>query len=861
MSTLITGRDPNAVTWPLLSYPKPASVVTQPSGYSNVGGTLFTELSDASDATYCNEKTANQYFRIPVQSITLPPGARMTTMSPYVRARLQASNTKYKDFLVGQGDHSSPGVAYKDNPGSWAHVNLTSAILPYSAPNKQVNSAGKLVTQDDFAKGQYIFFGLNTAYGSATATFGAIISQAYMRYAYDLPPTATITSPAPSSTVNDTAAPLIVWDYQDDFMPQARFQLTIVNTSTGLTVYDSGLVTSSDTFHQVTKNLPNGSYTVNLRVYQAWSGPGGDFPALTLATAGFTVSVLHLGAPRIGSVTQVVEHNEISVFPDVNLLDFDASTFDRSILSYFTSGCTIARATTPVRDGTGSCAMTMTATNGFIGTFLGAYTCQPGDSFKAAAYFNPLALTGRTGQVIIIWRDAAETYLSEADGPVVTLTASAWTQVALTGAVAPANAAFLQVLVKIDSAVSTNVIYVDDVGLWWTAGTNTIPSWTRGGFYEDTPNLLSYADSTFDGGSTIWTALPSDAVSQVAISATQAIHGSSSLLLNHAASATGTADVIAQLDTASYLPVNPGDVYTMVYSVRSSVSRSVSFGMQWFKADYTPSTTVHSTVTATTIANTWLINNTGSVTVPADAAFAVPYLYVIGVVGTSETHYFDALSIYPRATFRGFWQGYYPNTDSAPELLVEYSDDTVTWQTLDSTLIERIASQGGYLFEDYTTKSGLARSYRASLAETENGVALNSDLSAVATAPSFLLSRVWMHAESDPADTSYNFTWDGGGRSRTLGAQPTLTDVDGRAYPFAQFGEQGNGQVAVSLFLDTLADIAALETLATIKSLVVFRDQRGRSYRGVMGDVAFADQVYGVQQVASFTLQLSSAQP
>lgn len=862
MSTLITGPDPNAATWPLISYPKPASVVTQPGGYSLTGGTLFAVLSDASDATYVNEKTASQYFRVPVQPITLPTGARMTTMSPYVRARLQASNTKYKDFVIYQGDHSTPGVAYKENPGSGAHVQLTSTVLPYSAPNKQVNSAGKAMTQADFQKGQYILFGLNTAYGAATATFGAVITAAYMRYAYDLPPTATITSPAPSSTINDTAAPLIIWDFFDDFQPQAKYQVTILDTGTGLTVYDSGLVTSAETLHQVGTNLPNGSYQANLRVYQAWNRTDvyGDFPALELATTTFTVSVLHLGAPRFGSVGQVIEHNEISVYPDINLFDFDASTFDRSVLNYFTSTCTIARATSPVRDGTGSCAMTLTAASGYIGTFLGAYPCKPGDSFKAAAYFNPLALTGRTGQVIIIWWDAAGSYLSEADGPVVTLTANTWNQVTLTGAVAPANAVSLQVLIKVASAASGNVIYVDNVGLWWTAGTTVLPPWTRGGFYENTTNLLSYGDSSFEDD-TIWAADPALAGSVATVSAAQAIHGAASLNLTR--SISGTGDIQALLGSGNYLPVTPGDRLVLVGSVRSSVARTVSFGLLWFKADFTASATTSSAgFSVTSVVNTWLTNNTGTaVTVPADAVYAVPYLRVAGATTTTETHYFDALSIYPGTVFTGYESGYYPDTDVAPVMLVEYSDDGVLWKELDSIQVTAATAQGGLLVKDYTVRSGVTRYYRASMLETENGVALNSDISAVATAPGFTLDHVWLHAEADPAGSSYQFVWDGGGRSRTLGAKPTLTDVDGRSFPFSQFGIENNGQMPVSLHLDSLADIAALEALAAAKSQVIFRDQRGRSQRGVMGDVVFTDQVYGVQQVASFTLQYAGEQP
>jgi hypothetical protein len=150
--------------------------------------------------------------------------------------------------------------------------------------------------------------------------------------------------------------------------------------------------------------------------------------------------------------------------------------------------------------------------------------------------------------------------------------------------------------------------------------------------------------------------------------------------------------------------------------------------------------------------------------------------------------------------------------------------------------------------------------YRAFMDSTENAGYVASPLATTAAIP-VSFAGVWLQTDADPAGSSYNFTYDGGGRSRTIGAAPALTQVEGRAYPIAQFGTQNNGSVAISIHLDTSADIAAMERFSGYKSLVVFRDSRGRSYRGVMGDVAFTDNPANNSQEASFTLQLAGDQP
>src|SRR6266576_122618 len=228
MGTIITGRDPAAATWLLQS--KVSATPLGPSGYTVTGGTAIAVLGDGSDATYVAETNCNNYFRANCAPFVLPAGARLFYIASYVRARLTAGNTKNKDFVIMFGDHSNPKVVRTDRGAADVHVQLTSSLQSYGSKSVLTNSLGKIYGQNDIQKGIYVFFGLNTVYGNLAN--GAVIAEAYMRYQYDLPPSATIVSPTPGGTVNDSASPVITWDYTDDFQPQAKYQLSIVDNAT-----------------------------------------------------------------------------------------------------------------------------------------------------------------------------------------------------------------------------------------------------------------------------------------------------------------------------------------------------------------------------------------------------------------------------------------------------------------------------------------------------------------------------------------------------------------------------------------------------------------------------------------------------
>lgn len=849
MGTTLTGPDPAAATWPIRLVPaRPGS---RPTGFTVTGGTEIGVLSDGSDASYISQQKADAYFRYNVGSFALPFGARVGSVTPFVRAKMVATNTR-NSWIVAQGDHSGAKYAAADHsPGAYYPVSSAGFRTYYGIAQGSLAN-GQLITQADLDRGLYVIFGLNSVYGINAANPTIRVAEANLQLQYDLPPTATVTGPPPGGTVNDTASPLITWDYTDDFQPQAAYQVALLD-STGAEVYNSGLTTSPDTSHQVEGNLPDGTYTVRLRVYQAWYGPGGAFPALNLATSAFTVRVLRFNPPRVVTSIPTAEQVALYVTPALNLLSYDDSTFDRGYLALTVApvNATVSAATAPVLTGTGSAQVTVIAAGAATVTGRpGQVPSVPAAAFNALIHVNPGALTGRSAQLKINFRNAAGGILFTATGTVVALPANTWTPVVLIGANAPPTlTAALDYAVTLTGTAAGDALYLDNAAVWHAGG--PVPAWSRGGFFETTPNLLTYDDSTLEGDSYIWAPA---ANSTVGISAAQACHAGRSLAIT-AASAASVMSV--QLGTATALPCLPGEtLFVHAASIAATAGRSFGAMLQFTNAAGTSAGLIWKSGTNTTTG--WTVAG-GPVVVPAGAVSFTVLLQVSAASGTlaaGEVHYLDAISVYRSAYYQGFTPGSFPATDDAPTVVVEYRDDGVHWKEL----ARRQATQANTVevFPDYTVRSGRQRTYRAWLTETENGTLLTSDYSALAGAL-LNLTGVWIMADDDPAGTSHQFVYDGSGRSEQAGAQPSVTVLEGRPYGFTEFGTDYTGDLAVSLQLPSAGDRDSLWSLATRKSEVVLRDARGRSVRGVMGTVKFTDEVWG--QTASFQLQLSGLQP
>lgn len=549
---------------------------------------------------------------------------------------------------------------------------------------------------------------------------------------------------------------------------------------------------------------------------------------------------------------------------DVNLLGYDDSSFDNGGGSWQSlTNLTLGSTASPVRDGTHAGVATLTAASGSIGLNDG-YWWVDGTKFQwtPGAFIHVRAKnTGhtQTAQLVIRaeeWIAASSTWVrTDYAGPVTTLVPGAYVPIPVT---APhsnfGQGPFLTLLLKL-SGNSGDVFYLDDAYLGTDAGVQR--AWSRGGLVYDGLNLLSYADSVMADPNN-WVA--NNVNSTVSVDAGHALYGPTSLL---ATRITASGDIDAHLGNGIVLPIDPAQRYAITAAIYSpTVARTFRIYVFGYDAGFNQIGSASFAVTS--IIGKWtplILSMNPASTFPTSKYLSIS-LYVVGAA-VNESHYFDGAAIakFPDSTPLGWRPGLPPDSDIAPTVLLEKSDgDYTVFRPVGAVAL--LDEDGRYrpvaVFPDYEIKSGKARTYRASLTETVNGIYLQSAYSDPQV-QTVTLAQVWMHARGDVAGTLAHFLYDGAGRTSQRGAQSQATVVEGREFPFAEFSTQSTGQVAVTLQLASAADQVALDALAASRAEVVFRDQRGRGASGTMGQVSYQDTSFGT--VATFTLALSGDQP
>lgn len=228
----------------------------------------------------------------------------------------------------------------------------------------------------------------------------------------------------------------------------------------------------------------------------------------------------------------------------------------------------------------------------------------------------------------------------------------------------------------------------------------------------------------------------------------------------------------------------------------------------------------------------------------------------------NDAYYIDAVSLYQSSTNLGYIEGF-KETDG-PYIELEYSEDGgTTWKTADEVdamwMVQKIEdfSDATIQFYDYEIGSGVERQYRFYNWKVEEGNLLESDYSVVKSA-TINLFRVWMHLITDPAGTIYQFAYDGGGRDDAFDKGVNVLQFAGREYGQAYFGEPSSRSINANIQLTSPADIAALKRLDAEKSLIIFRDGRGRRVKAMLS-VKLSDERYGA--TASITITVLGLQP
>jgi hypothetical protein len=197
----------------------------------------------------------------------------------------------------------------------------------------------------------------------------------------------------------------------------------------------------------------------------------------------FSSFSLAVDAPANPTVSAFFESDTgsvaITLFGRTNVLSTNQASLETNGDGWVAlTNCSVARSTAQASNGSASLAVTATAAGDAVATTTTAtaFTVTPSTEFSATAEFRANS-TVRSTAVGIVWRNAAGATLSTAYGTVEEDSASAWNQCTVT-ATAPATAATALVAVKIVSAGTSEVHYVDKIA--FHAGDE--PFWTRGGF-------------------------------------------------------------------------------------------------------------------------------------------------------------------------------------------------------------------------------------------------------------------------------------------------------------------------------------------------------------------------------------------
>lgn len=301
----------------------------------------------------------------------------------------------------------------------------------------------------------------------------------------------TVTVSAPSGTITDTTFPSVTWTYADaDGDPQSAYEVKIFDSDTyGDASFDpntstpsvtTGIVTSSNDGQTLEADLADGTtFRAYVRVAQLLNGSNyfSDY-----AFSQFTIDVDAPATPLISAFYDSAEGAiVVTVFGRSNVLSANQASLETNTSGWTAvSNCAIARSTAQASVGSASLELTATSSGDMTAstTLATKFTVTPSQKFSAIANFKANS-TSRSVAVGIRYLNSSGGTLSTTFGTSVTATSSAFVTAQAT-VLAPATASHAQVFVKVISAASSEIHYVDKIA--FHAGDT--PVFTRGGFSE-----------------------------------------------------------------------------------------------------------------------------------------------------------------------------------------------------------------------------------------------------------------------------------------------------------------------------------------------------------------------------------------
>jgi hypothetical protein len=463
---------------------------------SGGSGSVHAALADSSDSTFITRTstTIPASYETEFGTQTLTSAEQVTSVN--LRARLSVGTSGLAQFSIGViTDRNGRMVTYGVPVTKQNTLALSTVDLAINLTNAPTGAAWTQTLLDNLV--------VKFTDGATVSADRSSVYELFVDVVTASQPTLTVT--APSGTITDTSFPSVTWTYANtDGDPQAAYEIKIFdattysagtfdpNTSTATVA--TGIIASSNDGQTLEGDLANSTtYRAYVRVASLINGSNffsdWAFSQFSLAIdSPATPSISAFYEEATGSVT-------VTIFGRTNFLSANQASLETDTTGWTSlSNCSLTRSTAEFSNGVASLALTATAAGDMTATTTSAtaFAVTPSAKFSATAEFRAGSVA-RSCSVGILWRNSAGTTLSTVFGTAKNNSASAWTECNVSGT-APATAATAMVVIKVASAGSGEVHYVDKIG--FHAGEN--PTWTRGGF----SNFSFVIETSLDGGTT-----------------------------------------------------------------------------------------------------------------------------------------------------------------------------------------------------------------------------------------------------------------------------------------------------------------------------------------------------------------------
>jgi len=467
---------------------------------SGGSASIHEALADDSNTTYVTRTstTAPAYYEAEFGTYSIPSTEKIVSVN--VRAKISVGTSGIAQLSLGvitdrNGRETSYSVPYT-KLNTFAMAEVDTALTLTSSPSGAVWSQTAI---DNLV--------VKFADNGATSGDRSNLYELYIDVVTTAQPTVTVT--APSGTVTDTSFVSVNWTYADaDGDPQSAYEIKIFDSSTysggsfsadtSTATVETGVVTSNNTGQTLETDLANSTtYRAYVRVAQLVNGSN------YFSEWAYSQFSLSIDAPATPTISATYNSSsgatDVSVFGRTNVLSANQASLETNTTGWTAvTNCAIARSTSQGSSGSASLELTASASGDMTASTTSAtkFAVTASQEFSATAEFKA-GTTARSCSVGISWLNTSGTTISTSYGTAENDSSSSWNEVNVTGT-APASATHALVFVKVASAGSGEVHYVDKIG--FHAGDS--PTWTSGGF----SNFAFDVERSVDGG-TVYTAL------------------------------------------------------------------------------------------------------------------------------------------------------------------------------------------------------------------------------------------------------------------------------------------------------------------------------------------------------------------